>query len=89
LNEGEDIEMSPPLAYPNPTNDGFTLTNLAVGHDITLINAKTGEIVNSFKTTLEGEDIEIETNQLEAGTYYLETINKNLKTDVTQTIVVH
>ncbi len=88
LNEGEDIEMSLPLAYPNPTNDRFTLTNLAAGYEISLISSKTGGLVQSFKTNSQGEDITIDTSQLEPGTYYLNTINKDLKTNITQTIVV-
>ncbi len=88
LNAGNNIEKSIPLAYPNPSNGEFTLTNLDAGYEITLINSKTGEIIKSYKSNSQGDDLTIETNGLEAGSYYIKTINENSKTDFTQTIII-
>ncbi len=88
LNAGNNIEKSIPLAYPNPSNGEFTLTNLDAGYEITLINSKTGEIIKSYKSNSQGDDLTIETNGLEAGSYYIKTINENSKTDFIQTIII-
>ncbi len=88
LNAGNNIEKSIPLAYPNPSNGKFTLTNLDTGYEVSLIDSKTGKIIKSYKSNSQGDDLTIETNGLEAGSYYIKTVNKNLKTDFTQTIII-
>lgn len=88
-NGDKDLESSIPLAYPNPANTHFTLTNLDSGCRIQLIAAKSGEVVKTFKSDKDGADIHIDTNGLQPGTYYIKTVNTDLQTDVTQTIIIN
>ena len=89
LNGGQVLEKSIPLAYPNPSNGNFTITNLESGFLISLIDSETGEILRTIKTKEEGEDVNIETKDLKPGTYFLKTISKDGKTNVTQTIIIN
>lgn len=85
-NFNNKVKMDIPIAYPNPTRDGFNINTQDIDK-LYLFNSE-GHLVKEINTKSDGITTFVNTSNLKAGTYFLKS-GKNSKTSFSQAIIVH
>lgn len=72
-----DQELSNMVVYPNPNQGNFTISGLAAGTQIIIVDA-VGKLIEEF--TVNSEQVNVSLEDLEEGVYYVRAIKNNATT---------